>query len=278
MENLPISVVIVVKNAEKTLKECLDSVLRNNPAEIIVVDGISNDGTVEIAKEYTHRIYSDKGKGLGYARQLGSEQATQEYIAYVDSTVVLTEGALKTMLSELQSSGYVSIDAREMPKTRPSSYWDWAQDQQHQYARNRRQDIVHFGTTASLGRREIILKYRFDTAEKYLDDMDLSLRLERDGYKSGTSSAIIHQYHRTDLGSFASHNFFLGQVATRYIRKWGPWKVRFWLPVAALYWIVCHLLRGRVKLVPFLIVAVATHSAGMVKGFATGAKTMVNKR
>ena len=46
---MPISVIIAAKNAESTIEECLDSVRRNNPAEIIVVDGNSSDKTVKIA-------------------------------------------------------------------------------------------------------------------------------------------------------------------------------------------------------------------------------------
>ena len=87
MENLPISVIIIAKNAERTIEECLSAVKKSNPAEIIVVDGNSTDRTVEIARRYTEHIYPDEGKGIGYARQLGAEMASQEYIAYVDSDV-----------------------------------------------------------------------------------------------------------------------------------------------------------------------------------------------
>lgn len=33
------------------------SLPRNKPAEIILVDGQSNDGTVEIVKKYTNSVY-----------------------------------------------------------------------------------------------------------------------------------------------------------------------------------------------------------------------------
>ena len=59
---LPISVIVPAKNAESTIEECLISVQRNNPAEIIVVDGNSSDRTVEIARRYTEEIYSDEGR------------------------------------------------------------------------------------------------------------------------------------------------------------------------------------------------------------------------
>ena len=89
MEKLPISVIIVAKNAEATIAECMSAVQKNKPFEIIVIDGNSTDRTIEISRRYTERIYSDEDKGLGYARQLGAEMANQEYIAYVDSYVIL---------------------------------------------------------------------------------------------------------------------------------------------------------------------------------------------
>ena len=63
MEKLPISVIIVAKNAERTIEECLEKIRRNDPVEIIIIDGDSTDRTVEIARKFTRRIYSDGGRG-----------------------------------------------------------------------------------------------------------------------------------------------------------------------------------------------------------------------
>ncbi len=143
METLPISVIIIAKNAEETMQDCLDSVRRNSPAEIIVVDGNSSDSTVEIARGYTDRICSDGGKGLACARQLGAEEARQEYIAYVDSDVVLTEGALATMLAEFQSSEDISISAQAVLDIKHSNYWGWASYQHTRYSKLRRHQQQH---------------------------------------------------------------------------------------------------------------------------------------
>jgi glycosyltransferase involved in cell wall biosynthesis len=263
MEKPPISVIIVAKNAESTIEECLDSVRRNNPAEIIVVDGNSSDKTVEIARKYTDRIYSDEGKGLSYARQLGAEQATLEYIAYVDSDVVLTEGALATMFAEVQGSECVSVRAREGTDGKFASYWELAQ-YQHNQLRNVENRL---GTLASLFRKEIILKYGFDLSERPLDDVDLEIRLARDGYKFGTSSALYYNRYRADLKSLVKYRFFLGGVAVRYIRKYGPWHAGFWPPVATLYWLAICLIKGKPKLIPYFVVDGFAKTGGMVKGF-----------
>lgn len=267
MENLPISVIIIAKNAEKTIEECLNSVQRNNPAEVIVVDGNSSDRTVEIAGGYTERIYSDDGRGKSFARQLGAEQARQEYIAYVDSDVILGEGALATMLTEFQGSGYVSISARVPPDIRSRSYWEWARRQHSQISRGKSQ-IVRIGMAACLFRRETILKYGFELGYGgYLDDIDLEYRLRKDGHSFGRSSALMEHHGKTDLKSLTKYWFLFGRLSCYYTRKFGPWHAGFWPPIGALYWIVLCLFKGRIRLLPYFIVSGTIQTAGMVRGF-----------
>jgi len=264
MEKPPISVIIVAKNAESTIEKCLDSVRRNNPAEVIVVDGNSTDKTVEIAGKYTDRIYSDEGRGKSYARQLGVEQARQEYITYVDTDVVLTEGALTTMLAEFQSSGYVSIRAQVSPGIKHLNYWEWAQHQHHQL----RHIEHHIGTAACLFRRDILLKYGFELSYGgCLDDQDLEFRLRREGYKFGISSALAYHQERASLQSLIKQRFLYGRVAPYYIWKYGPWHAGFWPPGVTLYWFAICLIKGKPKLIPYFILDGIVQTAGMMKGF-----------
>ena len=261
MDNLPISVIIIARNAESTIGECLDLVRKNSPAEIIVVDGNSTDQTVEVARKYTERIFSDEGKGQAYARQLGAEVATQEYIAYVDSDVILMEDTLQTMLTEFQNSSYISMRAQESPDRKCSNYWEWARLQQ-QPARSEGRLSTH----ASLLRRETILKYPFDLSHGgYLDDIDLELRLREEGYQFGTSSALFYE-QGINLRSLAEQRFVYGRVATYYIRKYGPWHANFWPPLVSLCWLGFCLIKGKLKLIPYFIVDGFIQTAGMIKG------------
>jgi len=266
MDQMPISVIIVAKNAQGTIDECLNSVTKNSPAEIIVVDGVSSDGTIFIAKRYTERIYSDEGKGLNYARQLGAEQATQEFIAYVDSDVILTEGALATMLAAFRNSDCISISAHEAADMKCSSYWEWAQYQHYQFHRLQN----HISMLASLFRRDTILKYGFYLSTRGLDnrmdDIDLEIRLRRDGYKFGRSSAFYYHRYKSDLRSFVKYRFFLGRVSACYIRKYGPWHVGFWPPLTRLYWLFFFLITGKPKLIPYIVVDGFAETAGLIKG------------
>lgn len=79
-----ISVIIITKNNEDKIKDCLESV-KNLPCKILVIDGGSTDKTVEIAKKYGARIIRQKGKGYSDWRNQGLKEAKGEWIFYLDS-------------------------------------------------------------------------------------------------------------------------------------------------------------------------------------------------
>jgi glycosyltransferase involved in cell wall biosynthesis len=271
MDKLPISVIIIARNAESTIGECLDSVQKNNPVETIVVDGNSTDRTVNIAREYTRRVYSDGGRAKAYARQVGAEQATQEYIAYVDSDIILTEGSLTTMLGDLQCTGFIAISARQLlPITRRPNYWEWAYYQHCQYGSKFHRAQDYLGLAACLFRRETVIKYGFDISGRMrdVDDMDLSFRLGRDGYKFGISVASVYHNHREDFNGFVKYRFFLGKVYVQYMRIRGWWHAEFCRPLVTLYWLGFCLVKGKLNLIPYFVVDGTMKTAGMVKGFA----------
>lgn len=92
-QNPVISVVIPVYNTENYLRRCLDSIIAQTypNLEIIIVNDCSPGNAEAIVDEYRlrdHRIKyikHEQNKGLYHARITGSEFATGEYIAFVDS-------------------------------------------------------------------------------------------------------------------------------------------------------------------------------------------------
>lgn len=266
MSTLPISVVIPTKNAERTIEDCLVSVQRNNPAEIIVVDGNSTDRTLDITRRYTNIIYSDQGRGINYARQMGTEKATSEYVAYIDSDVVLTEDALATMLRSLENSVYVYVNAQIALDMKCSGYWEWAQYQQDLLSMCHGIRKDYMCTMAGLVRKRTILKYKFDTSERYLDDTDFELRLRKAGYKFSNAPAFFYNHYRTDLKSFVKRRFFYGQMATRYLQKYGLWHVRFWPPLFDAYWMGFCLIKGKPKLLLYFMIDAVVETIGMAAG------------
>lgn len=269
-EILPVSVIVITRNAASTLDECLSAIARNNPAEVIVVDGSSSDGTLAIARRYTDRIFDDEGRGKGVARQIGTEKANQEYVAHVDSDVFLTEGALETLLTEFQNSGCVSMHAlgELRPQGKKLTYWEWAQSEHAQLSWYLSKQDPRLGTASCIFYRETLLKYGFEAGYGGgLDDIDLENRLRKAGQKFGVSSARVYFHYRSDMSSFFKVRFMWGRVAAGYVRKYGMWHARFWPPLRVVYWLGICAVKGQIKLVPYFILDGIAGTLGMMKGF-----------
>lgn len=87
-----VSVIIPVYNAEKYLRQCLDSIIEQTlkEVEIICVDDGSTDGSVHILKEYSVgdpriKVFLQKNQGAGPARNAAMEAASGEFIAFMDA-------------------------------------------------------------------------------------------------------------------------------------------------------------------------------------------------
>lgn len=84
-----LSICMIVKDEEKNLKRCLDSLkplLEANYAELIIVDTGSIDYTVNIAKEYTQSVYLHEWNGnFSDMRNVSISYATGEWIFIIDA-------------------------------------------------------------------------------------------------------------------------------------------------------------------------------------------------
>jgi len=95
-----VDVVIITKNSERMLSECLKSVYKNVPVNrLIVVDGYSTDKTLEVVREFQKKhgnilLIQDKGN-RATARQKGIDQVKTEWFMFVDSDAVLCKGWFK---------------------------------------------------------------------------------------------------------------------------------------------------------------------------------------
>jgi len=82
-----VSVVVIAKNAEKTIARCIESLLRQSyPCEIIVVDGHSTDATREIVKHYPVKLIEAPPRDTyGVSRNVGVKNASGDFILFQDS-------------------------------------------------------------------------------------------------------------------------------------------------------------------------------------------------
>lgn len=86
-----ISLCMIVKNEEKVLARCLDSIA-DLMDEIIIVDTGSTDQTKKIAMQYTNHVYDFEWiHDFSAARNFAFSKATKEYIYSADADEVLDE-------------------------------------------------------------------------------------------------------------------------------------------------------------------------------------------
>lgn len=118
---IPCSVEILTKNSAYTLERCLESI--KDFAEIIVLDGNSTDGTLEIARKYGCRIvkqydtdepnisikdYSEiRNKGLGFA--------SYDWFMFIDSDEYLSLEVVAE-IREIVANPLISIQAFWQPR------------------------------------------------------------------------------------------------------------------------------------------------------------------
>jgi len=96
-----LSVIVITKNEEKNVRECLSSVLWAE--EIIVVDAGSTDNTLGIAKEFTQKVYSRPWDGYGAAKNFGLTQCACEWILSIDADERVTPELREEILGKLSS-------------------------------------------------------------------------------------------------------------------------------------------------------------------------------
>ena len=106
-----ISFIVPSYNSEKTIEGCIKSIIKQRcKKEIIVVDGGSSDKTISILKKYKLKILLEKERGAGPARNLGLKKAKGDYIAFVDSDVVLPDNWTKKCIKKIgQNKSIVGV-------------------------------------------------------------------------------------------------------------------------------------------------------------------------
>lgn len=110
-----VSVIVPVYNAEKYLRETLDclSAQTLRDVEVIAVNDGSADNTQAIINEYCSMVSDDivfkslnqQNAGVSAARNNGLEAATGEFVVFLDSDDLLSQGSLEAFYSALKERG-----------------------------------------------------------------------------------------------------------------------------------------------------------------------------
>ncbi len=257
MDKSQISVIMCVKNREKEIERALRSVKKQKGVlEIIVVDGNSTDRTIEIARKYTDKVYSDEGKGLAYARQLGAEKAKGKYIAYIDSDTELPkEDLLVRMIKEMEENSWVAIHAQLIDPRTNKTLWEYCENMHWRTKFNKPGEKRYIGTIVCIVKRDIVLNYRFDPFMKYAaEDGEFWYRVGK-GHKFGVSKEVAFHYHRASFRDFVKQRIWYGKGNARAMVKHKAWKLLL-APFGIIAYGLFRALRCRkcVKCIPYYLI------------------------
>ncbi|WP_208558910.1 glycosyltransferase family 2 protein [Marinilactibacillus kalidii] len=109
MDKPLVSVIIPTYNVERYIEECMDTVLAQTyeSLEVIVIDDGSTDATPYLLKQYEKNVsltLNKQNKGQGAIRNQGIEQATGDYLLFVDSDDWIEKNTIETLVFKAQQT------------------------------------------------------------------------------------------------------------------------------------------------------------------------------
>lgn len=196
-----ISVITPVYNAARCLTKCLDSLLsqKEQNFEILLIDDGSTDSSGEICDIYALkddriRVFHKPNGGVSSARNVGLEQATGEWIAFVDADDEVTDDYL-TIPSDFSDcdiiqKGFIEIDENG----------ERSQRVENRIIRNRKDiyDFFVFSRTNALWdkliKRSSISRHKFDKKIRIGEDFIFFLQILENINGWGFSNVGMYRY------------------------------------------------------------------------------------
>lgn len=251
-----VTIGICTRNNEKTVAKTLDSLSKLDypPSllQLIIVDGLSSDRTLEIVKnslsglEIEFKILSDQGLGIGYARQMIVDNTSNEFIAFIDADHCLHPRWLKAIIECLSShdkaasvsgGGGTSITLGPTIVATLESYKNISSIV-HALERKDLQaeevGVWNYSVGNSVVRRSAIISVGgFDKSFRIAnEDTDLAFRLAKNGWQLlVTKNAIISHQERTTWRSlfrqYRDGGFYAALVGKKYRQPYKSKKLLF---------------------------------------------------
>lgn len=205
-----VSIIVPAYNAQKTLKECLESLIKLDypKLEIIVVNDGSTDDTGKIAKQYDVKLIETENVGAAQATNKGIEHATGDILVSVDADASLERDWLKKIIPEF-ADDYVGAVAG-YPVTANRTVLGRLMG----YEVENRFDVApkyvnHVYTMNTAYRKKALDDVGpFNMKMKVGYDNDMSYRLIDNGYKIVLNKdAVCHHYWRDDFRGYMKQQF-----------------------------------------------------------------------
>ena len=209
-----LTVVIPTYNSSRTLSKCLDSIRSQTspPLEVIVVDRLSTDGTVGIARSFGATVI----EGLtnrSVARNIGIQHASSTGILLIDSDMILS----RTLIDECRNM-LIEHEALVIPEVSAGRGF-WVECKTREREANAGAGFLE---AARCFHRNLLISLgggynpKFEAGE----DWDLHNRVKAMGIGFGRIKAkIIHDEGDSNLIGFLRKKFLYGRNLRHYVRE-----------------------------------------------------------
>ena len=200
-----VSIITVVYNGEKHLEKTIESILTQtyDNVEYIIIDGGSNDGTLDIIKKYEDQIdywVSEKDNGIYDAMNKGLTLSIGEIIGILNADDVYTSEAVRISVNALieQNVDYSVGTILKVPSNiffHPIFPLETGKIYQG----------MMYPHIASFIRRNIYKNVGlFNTSYKIAADMDMALRIHLSGFCSTNVNKLIALFSDGGISSVSS--------------------------------------------------------------------------
>ncbi len=201
-----VSVIIVSYNTEDFIGNCLRSVLAEEDCrkEIFVVDNGSTDGSVAYLGKAFPMVFlvaNEENRGFGAANNQVLHRCRGKYIFFLNPDARLTRGALRALLSYMESNPHVGLAGTKLVD--PDGTLQRSKSERYlgqEYTQDELSGLP--GSIASVIGASMVV--RADLAKKiggfdedfflYGEDQDICLRVRKCGYEVGyiDEAVVIH--------------------------------------------------------------------------------------
>ena len=229
-----VTVIVPVRNGEKTIKPLLDSLqkldYKNDKVEVIIVDGNSSDMTQDIVKKYPVKLVVEKRKGLNVARNTGIKKGNGEIVAFTDSDCIVPSNWITKIVENFKNPqvSCVGGSAKALNSDFVSQYADNSIVRLMPFFTKREElDRVkpffrHPAGCNMAYRRKVAQEIGyFDENIQYgFDEVEFADRVCKAGYKMVLDpNVLVWHKHRSTLGEFLKQNFQYGRGSGLVLRR-----------------------------------------------------------
>jgi GT2 family glycosyltransferase len=223
-----VSVVVASYNGDRTLKACLESLLRLNypDFEVLLIDDGSTDTTRQIAFMHPQVRYirHDTNCGLSAARNTGISAATGEIIAFTDSDCRADEDWLHYLVGELLNSEFAGMGGPNLLPPEDSAVAAVVMvspgGPAHVMLTDRQAEHIP-GCNMAFFKSALVEIGGFDPIFRQAgDDVDICWRLQQVGYRIGFSpAAFVWHYRRSTIRAYVKQQHGYGEAEAMLVRK-----------------------------------------------------------